>query len=348
LTRNILHVTNGDAFAAVLNNSRIEGEIVPYREVLHEGPCQLQNSPEQWILSRAEYLSTLLPSISVNSIQAASSRFEAVIQSASRYEIVCLWFEHDLYDQLMLIRLLWLFSRISISPEKLQLICINTHSEIPRFLGLGQLSPAQALSLWDTQRQEVNINQISLGKKAWEAYCCEDPNDWEILLEEDTSILPFLKKAIRRHLQQFPSAFNGVCRTESLILKALYQEPLSAASLFQATNQMEEAPFMGDTIFFNNYLLGLLNPPYPLIKGAPYFSRRPEISFETLWKTQAPFQLTLHGEKVLMEKENWLDLKGGIDTWRGGVHLSGTQSPWYWHESLGCLLKEKKTLSEIR
>lgn len=337
----ILHITNGDAFAEVLRGTSIPGIVLPYREVLNEGPCPAVETLEEWVEVRSGYLSSVVSSFSFEAIRRGMVQFEAELDAASQYNKVCLWFEHDLYDQLMLIRLLCRFSCLPGILEKLQLVCIGSHPEVPHFHGLGQLSPHQAENLWETRVQKVTPEQLSLAVKAWQAFTCEDPNDWEILLEEDTACLPFLKKAVRRHLQQFPSAFNGVCRTETLILKALHQKPYTVAELFQVTNQMEEAPFLGDTTFFH-YLKGILSGREPLAAAGNTPLSPEEIEFDNLWNSGKQITLTGAGEKVLMEKEDWLELKGGINVWRGGVHLEGRQSPWYWHESLGCLLKEKK------
>jgi len=341
LALGFLHITNGDAFAGILRDASVPGKVLPYREIFNEGPCPAVETLEEWIEIRSGYLSSVVSSFSFEAIHRGMVQFEAELDNTSQYDKVCLWFEHDLYDQLMLIRLLWRFSSQPGILEKLQLVCIGSHPEVPHFHGLGQLSSYQAAVLWETKPQKVTPEQLSLAEKAWHAFTCEDPNDWEILLEEDTSCLPFLKKAVRRHLQQFPSAFNGLCRTETLILNALYQKPHTAAELFQITNHMEEAPYLGDTTFFQ-YLKGFLSAPEPLATAGDTPLSPEEIEFDNLWNSGKHITLTGSGEKVLMEKEDWLELKGGVNVWRGGVHLEGKQSPWYWHESLGCLLKEKK------
>lgn len=41
--------------------------------------------------------------------------------------------------------------------------------------------------------------------KAWAAYRSPDPRALEALLKTDTPALPFLGRAVARHLQEFPS-----------------------------------------------------------------------------------------------------------------------------------------------
>ena len=67
------------------------------------------------------------------------------------HDEVILWFEHDLYDQLQLIQLLDWFAQQELEETRLSLICID------HFFGLGQLTPVQLASLFNT-RQEVTPN----------------------------------------------------------------------------------------------------------------------------------------------------------------------------------------------
>ena len=69
------------------------------------------------------------------------------------------------------------------------------------------------------QRREITPAQLKLGSKAWRAYSASNPKEIESLLESDLTELPFLKSALAKHLQRFPSVRNGLGRVENLALE---------------------------------------------------------------------------------------------------------------------------------
>jgi len=44
------------------------------------------------------------------------------------------------------------------------------------------------------------------------------------------------------------------------------------------------------------------------------------------------FAITDAGQRLLEGKADWMALRGGVDVWLGGVHLSGTQPQWRWDD----------------
>ena len=118
------------------------------------------------------------------------------------------------------------------------LICIGEMPGIVPFHGLGQLSPPQMASLLD-RRQRVNEGQKLLGRDAWRAFCAPDPTGLEALLRRDLSPLPFLAGALRRHLEEFPSTFNGLSRNERQILRVLVEGASTFEEVFRGTQKLE-------------------------------------------------------------------------------------------------------------
>src|SRR5262249_39835373 len=84
-----------------------------------------------------------------------------------------LWFEHDLFDQLALIRLLARLARRGL-PAQLTLVSIDRHPEVPNFLGLGQLKPEQLAELWP-RRTPLSRDAIDEAITAWIAVTPPDP-----------------------------------------------------------------------------------------------------------------------------------------------------------------------------
>ena len=97
-----LHVTNGDSAGNTLRQTALGGAVLPWRDVLHEGPVPA--GPRRELLqARAAFVSACGWG-SRRSILASLERRDRQLVHALRDEQqVVLWFEHDLYDQLQLV-----------------------------------------------------------------------------------------------------------------------------------------------------------------------------------------------------------------------------------------------------
>jgi len=122
--------------------------------VLNEGPAPGGLAPERWRKVRARYLAESGYG-DYDSCLAQLTRWDRTLEDFRPYEEIVLWFEHDLFDQLLLIRALHGFAGRNLGGTELSLICIGEMPGIVPFHGLGQLSPQQMASLID-RRQRVN------------------------------------------------------------------------------------------------------------------------------------------------------------------------------------------------
>ncbi len=68
-----------------------------------------------------------------------SGEWDAKLAAFADYDEVVLWFEHDLFDQLLLVRHLDWFSRRDLGRTALSLICVGEFPGFEPFHGLGQL-----------------------------------------------------------------------------------------------------------------------------------------------------------------------------------------------------------------
>jgi hypothetical protein len=318
--RRFLHVTNGDSAAGTLRESGVGGVVTVTADVLHEGPAPGGLAPERWRKVRARYLAESGYG-DYDSCLAQLTRWDHTLEDFRPYEEIILWFEHDLFDQLLLIRALHGFAGRNLGGTELSLICIGEMPGIVPFHGLGQLSAPQMASLLE-RRQRVNEGQKLLGRDAWRAFCSPSPDGLEVLLQRDLSPLPFLAGALRRHLEEFPSTFNGLSRNERQILRVLVDGATTFEELFRGTQRLEERVYMGDSSILR-VLRELASSPRPLLRlepavnGSPYPQR---------------IAVTTTGRDVLDGRDDWVRIRG-IDRWLGGVHLQGRDSPWRWYEA---------------
>jgi len=324
--RRVLHVTNGDVAAELIRRSGTSGEVAVTADVLHEGPAPGGLPPERWRKVRARYLAESGYD-DYDSCLAALTRWDRTLEDCRSYDEVILWFEHDLFDQLLLIRALDGFAGRNLGGTELSLICIGEFPGVVPFHGLGQLSSPQMASLLD-RRQRINEGQKLLARDVWRAFCAVSPGGLEALLHRDLSPLPFLAGALRRHLEEFPSVLNGLSRTEQQALRGLAEGAATFEELFRATQRMEERVYMGDLSFLR-VLRELAPPPRPLlrIEPSPSGSMRGQ-----------RLSLTATGREVLEGRDDWVRIRG-IDRWLGGVHLQGSEAAWRWDGKAGRLVR---------
>jgi len=295
----MLHVTNGTSVS--LADTGLGGEILTWLDVLHEGPVPAGISDDELRRVRGLFLDS-----EWHCEVPAATELARRDQALRAHDEVVLWFEHDLFDQLQLIQIL---DRLRYSRAHLSLICIERY--------LGMMTGDELAALWPS-RHDVADAEFELAAEAWRAFRSSDPMDVQALLGRDTSALPFLEGALRRHLQQFPSVENGLSRTERQIVELLADRPHTFHTLFPAEQKMEERIFMGDSSF-KHYIRTLAGCREPLIR-----------------EEDGVFLLTDAGGEVLAGRADHVRLNG-INRWLGGVHLIGNESLWRWYEQGGTL-----------
>lgn len=333
-----LHITNGSDAGDKLR-ALVDGPVALACDVLHEGPCPPVDG-DAWHELRGRFLAGRDHSAEdVKAKLAADDR--TIADACRRGDEIVLWFEHDLFDQLAIIRTLDLIARLQLCATgdwpRVSLICIDRFPGIDRFIGLGQLTAEQLATLAGTGAS-VTRGHYLLAVDAWHAFRSADPRDLvqvayqlgaaQLPLSEGGPALPFLGDALLRFLAEYPSVENGLSRTEELALRVLADGPSSAAALFGAAQSLEARPFMGDSTFLG-ILQQLASARVPLVTIEARTDEADAVARQ--------IAITKAGCDVLARRADYVRLNG-IDVWRGGVHLTGADgSPWRWdahHETL--------------
>ena len=242
----VLHVTNGDSTVAIMERARLTGDLVPWRDVLHEGPVPPLPAGELRRV-RAEYLATVGTAGAADVEADLRARDERLAAAIADGEPVVLWFEHDLYDQLQLVQVL---AGLSDRPEHVELICVGSFPGRPGFAGLGELDPDELASLWPVRTPVVG-EHVRAARAAWDAFRAPDPRG---LVRASTSYderLPYVAPALRRLLEELPGARDGLSRTERQLLAAVAAGARTREQAFLDAAAREQAPFLGDTTAFD-------------------------------------------------------------------------------------------------
>ena len=303
----MLHITNGDSAAEIIRRIGIEGAVLPWRDVLHEGPVPAGLTLEGLSEVRSRFLVEAGYATSLEDTLRDFRERDGTLKAGLAEDEIVLWFEADLYDQLQLIQILdWIGQQ---QRPPLSIICIGEFAGIDDFVGLGQLTVAQMAGLFPARRA-VSQEQIALATRAWQSFTAPDPGQLNRLVFTETAPLAFLRQAVLRLLAEYPLWTTGLGSTERGVLQALHSGPMHFDRLFRAVQGMEERPFMGDTTLWAR-ILQLAGDPSPVV---------------TIGGSE--LQLTSFGLDCLQGKADFIGANG-IDRWMGGVHLT-VDAQWRW------------------
>ena len=213
-----LHITNGDCTTQLLQKTKIEGEIVTWREMLCEGKTTSDVGSESFWKSRFDFFSKNYNITKKTFIDYTLKEFRNLCQQKSQQEIV-LWFEYDLFCQINMIAVIsWLKKH---KPKAaISLVC-PVHETNPNILlSISDLDSSQLQSAY-TFRTELTIDDIEYADYIWQLYCAESPLQLQNLISNPSSAFKFVPEAIKTHLKRFPTIENGLNDLENTILNTV-------------------------------------------------------------------------------------------------------------------------------
>jgi hypothetical protein len=317
----ILHVTNGDSVTGTLREAGLGGRVLTWTDVLHDGPVPAV-APAELRRVRARHLAARGWAAAAATQRGFAER-QRVLKSHAAGDYV-LWFEADLYDQLLLLQVLDALRRLRVQPPRMTLVSVGEYRGIAHFGGLGELTAAQLASLAG-EGTPLTAEALDLGAAAWAAFRAPDPADLAGIAGARSPELRFLGEAFGRLLQEYPSRTDGLSLTQRRILLAS-ASGATAGQVFRAVWQQERRPFLADSPFAA--CLGeLVECQVPLLA----LGGGPDQPFG-----QRPLDLTDAGREVLAGRQDHVRLSG-IDRWIGGVHLVGREPRWRYDERLEAL-----------
>jgi hypothetical protein len=312
----VLHIRCGDDIKGKLAEAGLAGDYLSFADPAWLGPPPAFNA---WLAGRAALIAERsgLPQPKVRA--ELGEAYWRLARAPVDYRHIVLWFEHDLYDQAALVRVLANFAQRTALP-RIELISIDRFRGIKRFIGLGQLTAQQLASLWP-RRKRISRRQLALGTRAWAALRALTPEPLEALLASDMRALPFLKAALKRHLQELPWTTDGLSLTERETLAVLARGPLTVSELFAETQMKRDPlPFMGDR-FFWSVVRDLIDAPRPPVAVSAATRRM-------AWPRRV-LRLTPTGRALMAGKLDW-QAERPLPRWVGGIPAGPGAPDWRW------------------
>ncbi len=301
------HLVNGDTVASKLQG--LPGHVLVWREMYDAGPLAGDASSHRLRRRRAAFFARHM-GIPPGQYLATCQQQEAALAQIPPDDEVVLWFEHDRYDQTML---LYLLHRLAGGPwRRLSLVSIDRYPGVEPFFGLGQL-PASALQQLWARRQPVTAAQLAEAQEGWAAYTHPDPTVLAGWVQTRACWqLPYLAAALRRHLAHFPALQHGLGVVEEAALTALAAGRRRFSGLFQAVAH----PLDGlSDLYLSALLRQFSQGPTPLLVADGPWPCYQAPQRDPLLALTDEGRAVLRGER---DRAEWVTL----DWWLGGVHLA--------------------------
>lgn len=319
-----LIITNGDSTVSLMREAGFTANILPWRDVLHEGPVPETESLEQLSSHRVAFLADAFD-LPPQEVADEDDERNRTLRRFNDYDEITLWFEHDLYDQLQLLQLLDFFHQEAGSP----LIYLVQADD---YLGL---QTPDGINEFRALKKTVSDEQMALAAMIFGAFRKSSPVELAGYLDRDLGPLPHMKAALKRLLEDLPDSENGLSRTERQILTAIERQATPPKHLFATVQAMEEAMFMGDWSFWRCLEEVAFNRS-PLIRGLPGRFSTTIAGRERRSYLDADLSLTDTGRAVLAGEADHAELNS-IDRWLGGTHLSD-DGIWRWDRNTSTLV----------
>jgi hypothetical protein len=331
----ILNITNGDSTVSLMQEAGITGVFLAWRDIVHVGPVPQGLALEALCEVRAQYIFEQGWGGHAE-VRSSFAERDEVLRFYRTFDIIILWFEHDLYDQLQILQILNWFAVQQQAHAALSMICTD------QYLGLCSTDDIKGLLVHE---KPVTAQQLALAKDAWGEFCSPMPMPQRrlALLNTDTSALPFLHGAVLRMLEEYPRCGNGLSRVASQALQIVASCNLDdqdqdqdqdhgqvgagigprilPSRLFARYQETEQGKFLGDSTFW-----AVLNEYWDA--PSPYSSCLPVRPLRLPARAPQALMITATGEAVLAGTMNWLACTG-LAHWIGGVHLT-VERAWRW------------------
>lgn len=313
-----LIITNGDSAASLLEEAKLGDSILPWRDILHDGPIP-DAEDDLFGLVRAKYLAEGSPT-DEHAIKSDFDKRSKILKAHNDFDRIELWFEHDLYDQLQILQALDMLARF----KRVNNVFLV---QAPTYLGMQTVDN---IGRFESLGLPVLDRMFAFAQKAWKAYVSGGPEAFDQLRREPIPGFPFMGMALLRSLQELPGT-DGLSRTERQLLYSLDRGAARPGMLFAQVQNMEEAIFLGDLSFFQ-ILSGLQYCPRPALSGLPQQFKAKILADDAQRKEfiTSPLHLTDFGKQVLAGKADYLS-ENGLHRWWGGTELTTTDY-WRWNE----------------
>jgi hypothetical protein len=247
------------------------------------------------------------------------SKGMGTLDLCERCETIELWIDPDPNAQLTLIWLLDYLRHHSNIASKLTLVQAD--------FAIGNHLPEE-VATWRLPAAKILSDHLEQASAAWRAYRTPTPQDWFDLLSKDLSILPRLRTAAIKLLEELPMRATGLGATEMRMLQLLMEGIANPIGLFPHHRHQRKVFGYWEA---GSLLDGLAHCPAPAVSGlgeGPFTEEMHNDRRRHERYVKSRISLTAFGETILTWKEDF-SRHNPISRWWGGTRLTN-DNLWRW------------------
>jgi hypothetical protein len=242
-----------------------------------------------------------------------------LIDFCERCETIELWIDPDPNAQLILIWLLdYLHHHRNIASK---LVLVQTDDAIGNHL-------SEEVATWRLPAVKILNGHLEQASAAWQAYRASTPQEWFNLLSRDLSILPRLRPAVVKLLEELPMRATGLGATEMRMLQLLKEGVVKPIGLFPHHRHQRKVFGYWEA---GSLLDGLAYCPAPAVAGlgeGPFDEELHNDGLRNERYLKSRLSLTALGEAILTWKEDF-SRHNPVSRWWGGTRLTN-DNLWRW------------------
>ena len=231
------HILNGDFALELWRQCGFTGQSLVWRETYLEGPLPETEDLRVFWAARAEFLSHFveLADMDKSTIYRHLQRMDEAILGLPDKSTLRLWFDSCIFDQTILMRILYLLNR--------------NKADVTVFLNSCDSSclVKEDFKEGDSKRVQLLPHDFEVAEEAWIHFIRKDAEGLMQLIErEHFERMLKMKVALLRCIDEIPDS-RGLTRTQRQILKLIADGHHSFIEIFKGLDAFEEFPFLGDT-----------------------------------------------------------------------------------------------------
>ena len=213
MSKQPLHITNGNVLTNYLNELDIVGEKLTWQEMLCEGPTIIEINSEKFLETRKSFFSKFYDiDLDTNEIKSELNK----LNDYKEYSEIILWFEYDLFCHINMIAVINLILQKKIDLP-ISLVCSGRIKGSKILKGLSELNAEQLIDHYK-KRVKLNHKDLDLAKTLWGIYCGKDHNLLKPYIVTVSSF-EYLSNCLKAHLERFPDLIYGLNVLEKNIME---------------------------------------------------------------------------------------------------------------------------------
>ena len=232
-----LHILNGDQALKLWEKCSFPGEALVWRETYLEGPLPDTEDLHTFRSARAAFLATFKETegIGVDRLYSHLQRMDDTLLERSGKGDLMLWFDGCLFDQTLLMRILYLLNSQK-NKGNVFLYCSDNNC-----LTLDDFCQGKR------DRLCLTAEELRAAARGWLLYQRRDGAGLkQLACQQILDRLPRLQEALCRSAEEFPDG-QGLTRTQRRILQLVGAGKSSFKEIFTGLDAFEKYPLLGDT-----------------------------------------------------------------------------------------------------